>query len=66
LAVSLAQIAMGAVVHSDAAVAGVAMEASPAAIRPEVSPLVTPLEAFPVAVSQAAMAEVAEAVDNSM
>jgi len=61
---------MGAAVHSEAAVAGVAREASPAAIRPEVSPVVAPLGAFPVAAFQAAVVEgaamaVAEAVDKS-
>jgi hypothetical protein len=61
-----AQTAMGAAVRSNAAAEGAALEASPAAIRPEVFQAVTPLEAFPVAVSRAAMVVgVAEAVDES-
>jgi len=52
----LAQTAMGAAVHSDAAEVGVALE---------VSPVVIPLEALPVAASQVAMVGVAEAVDQS-
>jgi hypothetical protein len=47
---------MGAAVHSDAAEVGVALE---------VSPVVIPLEALPVAASQVAMVGVAEAVDQS-
>ena len=67
----LAQTAMGAAVRSDAAAEGVALEASLAAIRPEVFPAVAPLGASPVAVSQVAtvgeavMVEGAEAVDKS-
>ena len=52
----LAQTAMGEAVHSDAAEVGVALE---------VSPVVIPLEALPVAASQVAMVGVAEAVDQS-
>jgi len=52
---------MGAAVRSDAPVAGVALEALLAAIRPEVFPAVISLEASPVEVSQVGMVEVAEA-----
>ncbi len=64
----LAQTAMGAAVHLDAAQAGVVPEdfpavappgASPAAIHPEALPVVIPLEGAVVT------AEVAEAVDQS-
>jgi hypothetical protein len=62
----LAQTAMGAAVRSGAAAEGAALEASPAAIRPEVFPAVAPLGAFPVAVPRVAMVVgVAEAVDES-
>jgi hypothetical protein len=62
----LAQTAMGAAVRLDAAAEGAALEASPAAIRPEVFPAVAPLGAFPVAVPRVAMVVgVAEAVDES-
>ena len=62
----LAQTAMGAAVRSDAAAEGAALEASPAAIRPEVFPAVAPLEVSPVAVSRVAMVVgVAEAADES-
>lgn len=60
-AVSLAQAAMGAAVHSDATVAEVAPEAPPAAIRLEVFLVVIP----PAVVSQVATVGVAEAVDQS-
>ena len=51
-------------VHSEAAVVG-AREASPAAIRPEVSPVVAPLGVFRAVASQAVAVEVAEPVDQS-
>jgi len=64
----LAQTAMGATVLSDAAMAGAAREASPAAVRPEVSPVVVPLGVLQAAASQAAVVEgagVVEAADKS-
>ena len=66
----LAQTATGAAVRSDAAVAGVVLEVSPAAIRPEASPVVVPLEVLQTAAFQAAVVGeaatgVAEVVDKS-
>jgi hypothetical protein len=61
---------MGAAVHSLGAAVGVALEVSPAAIRPEVFQVVIPPEAFPAGVSRVATVgeaatEVAEAVSQS-
>jgi hypothetical protein len=78
-AVSPARTAMGAAVHSPGVPVAVALEVSPAAIRPEVFQGVTPLEASlggtpleaspvvipPAAVFQVAMVGVAEAVNKS-
>ena len=65
----LAQTAMGAAVHSDAAVAGVALEAPPVVIPLEALPVAVPLEVLQAAAFQAALVEgaatgVAEAVDH--
>ena len=64
-----AAVAVVPVVSPEAALLGaspvvILLRAFPVAIRPEVLPAVIPPEGFPAAVSQAAMAGVAEVVEN--